>query len=136
MFVFNSFCLPAYGVVLWQINKMNNKLCYETSQTPYNNALKKVFALPRYYSNHELTQQTNNFLVKYYNVFVQGRYYKRLVFINNSFIILCLPIMKNGYILSSISLYFFLIDNKKLIKYDLNLSKLELHGYRIMNLSV
>ena len=52
IYLFNSYCLPQYGLGLWNPGSILNKQIFKTFNIAYNSALKKIVGAPTYSSSH------------------------------------------------------------------------------------
>ena len=106
LFLFNTFCLPDYGIPLWERNKTFRSTIYKTFEVAYHKSLKRILGVPTYTSNHYVAETCNQFLFKHYIAFSQARFYKRLTVSTNPLLKLCLPWLKVGRHLNFNKSYF------------------------------
>ena len=103
LYLFNSYCLPDYGLALWNLNEILNAHIFKVFQVAYHNALKKIVGVPVAFSNHDIAEYCNQFLFQHYIVSLQSRYFKRIAKSGNSLVRLCLPFLTLGYNVESLS---------------------------------
>ena len=103
IYLFNSYCMPEYGLALWIIRDILKNHMFKVFKVAYHNALKKIVGASTCHSNHDVANYCNQFLFNHYVVFLHSRYFKRVMNPNNSLIKTCLPFLKRGYLLSSLT---------------------------------
>ena len=64
--LFCSYCLPDYGLALWNSVNVFKKQIYKVFRTAYNNALKRVVGVPLFYSSHDIADYCKLFLFNHY----------------------------------------------------------------------
>ena len=101
LFLFNSYCVPDYGLSLWDTGVIFNKQIFKTFKVAYSNALKKIVGAPRYSSSHVTATLCNQLLLNHLVATLQWRYMKRLFKSFNSIISICKPYLKAGYLYTS-----------------------------------
>ena len=106
LFLFNSYCLPEYGLPLWNVSYILNKHIFKTFETAFSNSLKKILGAPTYASSHMSAEACNVLLFNHHLSLVQVRYVKRIFRVNNTIIKLSFPYLKSGYLCSAIDEYF------------------------------
>ena len=79
MFLFNSYCKPDYGLALWNNDKTFKSQIFKTLEVAFSKAIKKIYKVPPYASNHITASRCNQLLLKHHVSLVQARYYKRLL---------------------------------------------------------
>ena len=78
LFIFNSFCLPSYGLSLWNSHNVFNKCIFRTFDIAYSNALKQICQKPKYSSSHEVAISCNMLLLKHLVALNQIRFLHKL----------------------------------------------------------
>ena len=96
IYLFNSYCMPIYGLCLWNHKDTFGRSIFKTFNVAYNNALKRIVGAPRYASSHVTAEICSEPLFKHHIALLQGKYYKRLLKSNNCLIKLNLPYLKRG----------------------------------------
>ena len=102
-FLFGSFCLPDYGLPLWNLGELNNKLAFKTFTVAFSNALKKILGVPFSTSSRGVAEVFNQLLFYPYVTFVQIRYFKRIFNSPNPFIKKLKFHIKNAYLYRAVS---------------------------------
>ena len=97
LYLFNSYCLPDYGLALWNLNEIFSAHIFKVFQVAYHNALKKIVGVPVSFSSHDIAEYCNQLLFQHYIVSLQSRYFKRISKSGNSLVRLCLPFLTLGY---------------------------------------
>ena len=106
MFLFNSYCLPEYGLTIWNTSNILRKHIYKTFETGYSNSLKKIVGVPMYASSHITADICNVLLFHHHLSYIQVRYIKRLFNVKNPIIRLSIPYLQSGYLCNSITNHF------------------------------
>ena len=119
LYLFNAYCMPDYGLSLWNVGEILKKHMFKVFKVAYHNALKKIIGVPNFYSNHDVANHCNLFLLQHYIIFHQCRYFKRVLKSNNALIKLCLPFLRRGYLMTALN------DNLK-EKYGIILTECDL----------
>ena len=96
LFLFNSYCLPDYGLALWICMDVFNTKNFKVLEVAYHNALKKIVGVPIKHSNHDVAELCNQYIMKHYIVMLQARYFKRIMKSRNTLIKLCKPFLMIG----------------------------------------
>ena len=96
MYLFNSYCVPDYGLGLWNPGNTFNKQIFKAFETAYSNALKKIIGVPVYSSSHITADLCGQLLFKHHVSFIQARYMKRVLMYKNEITLLCSPYLRNG----------------------------------------
>ena len=106
LFLLNAYCLPDYGLSLWNSKTICNRQIFKSFETAFSNALKKLVGVPFYSSSHVTADICGQLLFKHHYALLQARFLKRVLSSKNEVIMFCLPFLKNGYLCSSaINLY-------------------------------
>lgn len=102
LFLFNAYCLPDYGLCLWNANAIFNRQIFRSFETAFSNALKKVVGAPIYSSSHVTAELCQQLLFRHHVAFIQARFFKRVLLCRNEINMLCSPYLKDGYICKSL----------------------------------
>ena len=102
LFLFNSYCLPDYGLPLWNVSEIASKHIFKVFRIAFHNAFKKMTGAYMFHSSHDVMQMCNQFLFEHYSSFLISRYFKRILSLRNSLFILCRPFFKKGYLFTSL----------------------------------
>ena len=102
-FLFTSFCIPDYGLSLWNIEESMKKPIYKSFEVAFSNALKKILSVPISSSSHAVAGVFNQFLFTHYVTFNQVRYFKRILKSFNPILRLSNFIIKQGFLYKMIS---------------------------------
>ena len=97
-FLFKSFCVPDYGLPLWNIGEVVNRRIFKTFEIAFSNALKKMLGVPISTSNHAVAEIFIQLLFIHYVTLVQTRFYKRIFKSKNALIQSSRLILMNGYL--------------------------------------
>ena len=103
IYLFCSYCLPEYGLALWNIDRVTTRHIFNVFRVAYNNALKKVVGVPSSYSSHDVVDVCKLYLFNHYLTIVQCRYFKRIMRTNNPLFKLSMPFLKEGLHLPALS---------------------------------
>lgn len=96
LYLFNSYCLPDYGLALWNTSEIFSAQIFNVFKVAYHNALKKIVGVPITFSNHDIAEYCNQLLLPHYIVSLQSRYFKRIYRSNNALVRLCRPFLASG----------------------------------------
>ena len=102
LYLFNSYCLPDYGLSLWNVSDINSKHIFKVFRTAYHNAFKKMSGASILHSSHDVMINCNQLLFEHYLTFLVSRYFKRIFSSRNSLFLLCRPILKKGFLFTSL----------------------------------
>ena len=111
LFLFDSYCSPDYGLPLWALQSIVNKQIFRTFEVAYNGAFKKMLGVPAATSCHAVADACHVLLFIHYIVFIQVRYFKRVIKSNNDLLKILAFQIKEGYIFSSLVDKFFNMYN-------------------------
>ena len=103
LFLFNTYCLPDYGLCLWNTDMIFNRQIFKAFETAFSNAFKKILGAPRFSSSHVTAFLCNQFLLRHHIAIIQWRYIQRLSRSKNIIIKLCSSQLKSGYLFESVS---------------------------------
>ena len=119
MLLFNSYCVPTYGLPLWNNRSFKSNIfkCFEVA---YNRALKKMYGVPMFASSHITANLCNQLLLKHHVSLTQARYFKRLKILKNPLIFNNLLSLYNGNTIKSIAALFNGIYNIDIFNEDLD----------------
>ena len=102
LYLFNSYCLPDYGLALWNTGTILNKNIFKVFQIAFHGAMKKIVGTPFSTSNHDVTDKCHQLLLQHYVVFLQCRYFKRILKSKHPLVRICLPFLSEGILKSSL----------------------------------
>ena len=102
LFLFNAYCLPDYGLCLWNTNVILSRQIFWSFETAFSNALKKVVGAPIYASSHITAELCQQLLFRHHVSLIQARFFKRVLSCTNEINMLCSPYLKDGYICKSL----------------------------------
>ena len=103
MYLFSAYCLPDYGLALWNGCDVFNQHIFNVFEIAFHRALKRIAGVPAMYSNHDVADYCKQLLFKHYVTFIQCRYFKRIFNSNNRMIKICLPFLMEGYLKNSLT---------------------------------
>ena len=103
-FLFNAYCLPDYGLSIWNLGTVLNKQNFLAFEVAYNNALKKMRGVPINTSSHLVANEQDQFLFKHYAIYNQTRYFKRVFNSANILLKIITPQIKEGFLFKSLYL--------------------------------
>ena len=121
LFLFNSYCLPNFGVELWNSKKLVQDQYFKVFETAFGCALKRMCNVPRYASSHVIAERCNQLLLSHLVSKIQLRYYKRLINHKNAIIRLNFPFLGNGFCIPYIEGLFKL-------KYEVSIADTDFHA--------
>ena len=135
IFLFNSYCLPDYGLSVWHIKELINKQAFKSFEVGYSNALKKIVGAPRYSSSHVTADICNQLLLKHHIALLQVRYIKRCMYSDCEVFKLCHSYLKQGYLHESVASYFKDVYSVDIYENELEILKslviwVQKHEYR------
>ena len=96
LYLFNSYCLPEYGLALWNCREIFKRQIFKVFEVAYHNTLKKIVGVSVSNSSHDVADYCKQFLLQHYIVMLQSRYLKRILQSRNSLIKLCQPFLIGG----------------------------------------
>ena len=114
-FLFKSFCVPDYGLPLWNLGEIVKRQIFKTFEVAFSKSLKRMLGVPLSTSSHAVADIFNQLLFIHYVTVVQTRYFKRVFCSINPLIRISSFTLGNGYLYKS--LFKRLNDN-----YDVNFS--------------
>merc|ERR1711911_474809 len=56
MYLFNAYCLPDYGLALWNVKNLLGCKTFRVFEVAYHGALKKILGISTMYSNHDTAE--------------------------------------------------------------------------------
>ena len=115
-FLFKSFCVPDYGLPLWNLGEIVKKQIFKTFEMAFSKSLKRMLGVPISTSNHAVAEIFNQLLFSHYVTMVQTRYFKRVFKSNNPLISISSFTLRNGYLFETL---FRRLDGN----YDVNFSR-------------
>ena len=107
LFLFDSYCAPDYGLPLWFLSAIIHKQIFRTFEVAYNGSFKKMLGVPVTTSSHAVADACKVLLFIHYLVFIQVRYFKRIMNSNNEVLRILSFQIKEGYIFRSLIDKFF-----------------------------
>ena len=102
LFLFNSYCLPDYGLPLWNVCDISSKHIFKVFRVAFHNAFKKMTGASILHSSHDVMSNCNQLLFEHYLLFLTCRYFKRVLTSKSSLVLLCRPFLKKGYLFTSL----------------------------------
>ena len=96
----NSYCLPEYGLALWNITDLSKRHIFKVFRRAFHNAFKRISGASFYHSSHDIAVNCKQLLFEHYLTVVRARYFKRAMKSKNSLMTLCRPYLKAGYHMS------------------------------------
>ena len=106
MLLFNSYCLPDYGLAIWNISNIIGSHVFKSFETGFSNSLKKIIGVPLYSSSHITAEICGSLLFIHHLSIIQARYMKRLANVNNSIINLSFYYLQSGFLFNSVFNHF------------------------------
>ena len=123
MYLFNSYCIPEYGLALWDNIEIVKKHIFKVLRVAYHNALKKIVGVSVSHSSHDVANYSNQFVFEHYFALLQTRYFNRTLRSNNAIIRLCRPFLKRGRLFTSLLTTLKKEYNISFTEYDLDTIK-------------
>ena len=123
IFLFNSFCLPDYGLSLWNSDVTFDKQIFKSFEVGFSNALKKIVGAPISSSSHVTADLCNQLLLRHHVAFLQARYVKRILKTQNVLLKLSLTYIKAGHLMTSVANLFQNIYDSDFWSNDLQILK-------------
>ena len=111
LFLFDSYCSPDYGLPLWFLQAISNKQIFRAFEVAYNGAFKKMLGVSAVTSSHAVADACHVLLFIHYVLFIQVRYFKRVMKSNNDLLKILTLQIKEGYIFRSLVDKFFKMYN-------------------------
>ena len=96
MVLFNSFCVPFYGLALWNNNNLFSKQIFKVFEKAYCGAIKQMLKVPKYTSNHKIAELCNIFLFKHLVNIIQLKFFVQIHNVPNTIFTLNNFFFKNG----------------------------------------
>ena len=91
LFLFNSYCLPDYGMSLWDVSDIGSKHIFKVFRIAFHNAFTKMAGASVFHSNHDVMSSCNQFLLEHFLIFLLFRYFKRILSSRNQLMMVCRP---------------------------------------------
>ena len=101
-FLFKSFCVPDYGLPLWNIGEIINRQIFKTFEMAFSRSLKRMLGVPLSTSNHAVAEIFDQLLFIHYVTVVQTRYFKRVFNSNNPLISISSFTLRNGFLFQNL----------------------------------
>ena len=76
---------------------------FKTFKIAYMKAVKSIFQLSPYFSNHALTESCNFLLFDHYIIKTQVAYFNQIFNRKNNFLLTCIPYIVNGNIFTNLN---------------------------------
>ena len=127
LFLFKSFCLPDYGIPLWNHHTVCNSKIFKTLDIAFSKALKRICGVPVFASNHITAARCDQLLFKHHAAFVQARYCKRLLRSCHPILRLNVPHIKDGFAMLYLFNYFKNEYNVNVFQESLDIIKSRIH---------
>ena len=123
LFLFNSYCLPNYGLELWYSYGLFMSKYFKTFEIAYCKALKKICNVPNYTSNHFIAAMCNQFLLFHLVNLIRAKFIKRLDLCKNPIYILNKIYFKVGEFHTNVSKIFKKVYNINIYNFKINIIK-------------
>ena len=101
LYLFNCYCLPDYGLSLWNSAVIFSKHIFKSFKVGFSNALKKIVGSPLSSSSHAAAETCEQLLLNHHVMYIQARYFKRVFNSDNDILKLCSPYLRKGYLLKA-----------------------------------
>ena len=101
LFLFKSFCLPNYGLNIWNLKDTQYKKDYRAFEIAYSNCLKSIYGLTKFSSTHFIFNACDMLIFSHYIHYLQCSYFKR-IFEAPIGLMFILPSLKQGVLVNSI----------------------------------
>ena len=75
LFLFNSYCLPDYGLSLWDVSDIGSKHIFKVFRIAFHIAFKKMAGASVFHSSHDVMSSCNQFLLEHFLIFLVCRYF-------------------------------------------------------------
>lgn len=122
LFLFNSFCMPAYGLSLWS-HEMFRKSIFKAFEVAYCNFLKRLLNVPLYASNHVTSDICGQLLLKHHVTLQKVRFFKRILHSRNTLLRMNVPFLMKGHFIQSFIGNFQDVYNVDVTEFDVNTLK-------------
>ena len=66
LFLFEAYCVPDYGLSLWDMKFFFKSQIFRTFKSAYPNTLIKIYRLPRMISNHIIAKKAGVFQLRHH----------------------------------------------------------------------
>ena len=106
IYLFKSYCLPDYGLNLWNTDVIFSKHVFKTFKIGFSNAMKKILGLVLSSSSHSAADTCDQLLLNHHVMYIQARYFKRVFKSDNDIMKLCLFYLGKGYLLEAFTRMF------------------------------
>ena len=97
-FLFKSFCMPDYGLGLWNIGEILKRHIFKTFEVAFSNALKKMLGVSVSTSSHAVAEIFSQLLFNHYIIFTQSRFFKRVFNSGNVILRICNMTLISGHL--------------------------------------
>ena len=101
LYLFKCYCLPDYGLSLWNSAVIFSKHIFKTFNVGFSNALKKIVGSPISSSSHAAAETCDQLLLIHHVMYIEAIYFKRVFNSDNDILKLCSPYLRKGYLLKA-----------------------------------
>ena len=102
LFLFKSYCLPDYGLPLWNHATSFNSKIFKAFNVAFNKSLKRISGVPIFASSHITANECNILLLNHHTALTQARYLKRVMRSTNPLIKNYKPYMYEGFFMRNV----------------------------------
>ena len=119
LYLFKSYCVPSYGLQLWNSKGALNKNIFKSFKVAFSNSLKKIIGCPNFCSSHFAAEICNVFLLNHRVSFLQAKYYKKILKSFNNILLINRFFIKYGFIGNHICNHFQKQYSINILKFDI-----------------
>ena len=101
LFLFKAYCIPDYGIALWNHDNTFRSQNFKSFQIAYNKAVKRILNVPSYSSSHIAAELCDLLMLNHHVSYVQARYLKRILRSPNTLIKSQQTYLKSGLFFKS-----------------------------------
>ena len=123
LFLFNSYCVPDYGLSLWNVSNTFSTQFFKSFEIAFGNTLKKMYQVPRSTSSHLIANIFRILLLRHHVLFVQMRYFKRIFNSFNVLIKISSLYIRDGYLYRSLFNMTYGVYNINFASYSIDILK-------------
>ena len=127
LFLFNAYCSPNYGLPLWCLESVTKTQIFKTFEVAYSNAFKKMLGTPVCTSSHAVADACNVLLFSHYCVYIQMRFFKRILRSKNVLLRTLLFHIKEGYIYQALTKRFIEKYDCHFLEHTMDILKLRVY---------
>ena len=102
LFLFKSFCIPDYGIVLWNCNSIFKRQIFKSFEIAFGKSFKRMLGVPFYSSTHITAEICELLTLKHHVIKAQLRFLYRLLDTKNRLIKINLACLKSGLFMGSL----------------------------------